>query len=444
MNSLGTRLALFVALVALLLACVATVAVAVQQYQDDNSWLASDIELAAFQAAASQQPQPPTQVRGGDDPFVALFDAEGRLTQSSTSLTVEQEDNLYNIAIDTEPQAVVLDQFDDGAGNTVVVGATTCESANVCDLLIVGATETRPGSFVWQRLLWILLFPLAATAAAFAITRAIVGWSLRPVEKMRGELDAITATDLNRRVPVDEASSELQALGTSMNHTIDRLSNAVSANQRFVADAAHELRSPIAGVRAAVEIEAANHSSDLLAGSLNELDRASRLVDDLLLLARHQGSTTIRADVDLDDIVRSVVGTARTRHEDVSFELALQPSRLQGDHDAITQLVTNLIDNAVVYGGGQIRASTHVDEDTVVLHIEDNGLGIPVEQRSTIFDRFARLDDSRARDSGGSGLGLAIVAELAQAHGGSVTIGESDLGGAHFEIVLPAQQVPVA
>jgi signal transduction histidine kinase len=254
---------------------------------------------------------------------------------------------------------------------------------------------------------------------------------------MREELESITASDLDRRVDTPGTGDELERLGVAMNETIDRLGSAVTANERFVADAAHELRSPITGVRAALEVEAAGSPDGLIADAVTELDRASRLIDDLLLLARRQAGTLDHTDVDLDDVVAASVAAFRTRFERIDIEMHIEPVRVVGDADALRRVVSNLLENACRYGAGRLSVTLVPESDRCVLRVDDDGPGIPGGERSVVFERFARLDASRSRETGGSGLGLAIVDEVVAAHDGTITVAGADLGGARFEVTLP-------
>ena len=153
-------------------------------------------------------------------------------------------------------------------------------------------------------------------------------------------------------------------------------------------------------------------------------------------------------DVDLDDIVRSVVNSARAGDPSAQIETELEPVRLQANADAVTRIVTNLVDNAVGHGGGRVRVSlarggtapdggTGAGGSEAILRVDDNGPGIVAEERQSIFERFSRLDPSRNRVDGGTGLGLAIVHDLVVGHNGTITVSSSDLGGASFEVRLP-------
>jgi len=252
---------------------------------------------------------------------------------------------------------------------------------------------------------------------------------------MRKEVAAITESNLASRVDVPNTGDELTDLGETFNQTLGRLDSAVNANERFVADAAHELRSPMAGVRAAVELENAKNPGSILEDALVELDRAGRLVDDLLVLARRRGSnTTTFTDVDLDDLVGAEVGSAATRFHEIALSSSVTPVRVRGQADALRRVISNLVENACVHAQSQVNVVVAEDYNGARIEVQDNGPGVPATDVDRIFERFARLDDSRSRATGGSGLGLAIAKEIADDHGATIEVSRSDLGGANFVV----------
>ena len=155
------------------------------------------------------------------------------------------------------------------------------------------------------------------------------------------------------------------------------------------------------------------------------------------MLARGKSDTRRRHDVDLDDVARDEIAAFRNRFPDATIARQLEPVRIQGDSDALRRVVANLLDNAHRHGGGRVAIELTHHADQYRLTIDDDGEGVPSQYRQRIFERFARLDTSRSRRAGGSGLGLAIVGEIVQEHHGTVTVDDSDLGGARFTIVLP-------
>src|SRR6266508_628574 len=258
-------------------------------------------------------------------------------------------------------------------------------------------------------------YPLVVFAPAVLAWRA-VGAALRPVEALRAGAETITGAGGADRLPAPASTDEIHRLAVTLNDMLDRLA-AVRARQRaFVADAAHELRSPLANMR--TELEGAQRlgepapTADLLA----DLNRLRRLVDDLLLLAR--------ADV--------YTGAAVP----VCAEAGNDPLWTEGDPDALARVLMNLVDNGVRHARGAVRLAAVRDGGSAVVSVSDDGPGIEPADRERVFDRFTRLDDARARDGGGAGLGLAIVRELDRRHHGTVRLTDAD-PGVRAEVRLP-------
>jgi two-component system OmpR family sensor kinase len=272
-------------------------------------------------------------------------------------------------------------------------------------------------------------------------TYALVGRSLRPVERMRVQVAAVSSADLAERVPVPAPQDEIARLARTMNAMLSRLQAGQEAQRRFVGDASHELRSPLTTITAALEL-ARDHpetlDAEVVGGVLlPEAERMHRLVADLLLLASadERGLPLQVVDVDLDDLVDAEI--ARTRAGGLDVVAAVHPVRVRGDAARLARVVRNLTDNAVRHAHGRIWASCCTDGGWAVLTVGDDGPGIPAVERDRVLERFVRLDAGRARSEGGSGLGLAIVVEIVTAHGGTVVVGESAAGGAEVGVRLP-------
>jgi signal transduction histidine kinase len=272
--------------------------------------------------------------------------------------------------------------------------------------------------------------------------------ALAPVERIRREVEQITGDRLDRRVPEPNARDEIHRLALTMNQMLGRLQDARDRQQQFVADASHELRSPLASIRQTAEV-ARTHPGALPEGELadtvlEESARMQRLVEQLLLLTRADEGAVLRAthDVDLDDLALTEARRVRRNGLDVdTTEVA--HGRVRGDTTSLAQVVRNLVDNAARHADARIAVALRQDGDQVELSVDDDGLGIPEDQRERVFERFVRLDEARARDAGGSGLGLAIVKEIVLAHGGTVAgFSSGGLGGARFVVRLPAAADP--
>ncbi|MFB6637093.1 sensor histidine kinase [Streptomyces chartreusis] len=246
------------------------------------------------------------------------------------------------------------------------------------------------------------------------------------------------------------------ATWAGVGRALRRVARAEAAQRRFVSDASHELRSPVATVRQHAEVALAHperaDTGALAATVLDEAVRMQRLVDDLLLLARADESALLRGGlrpVDLDDLVLAEAARLRSASPGVRVDsTAVGAGRVNGDEEALRRLVRNLGENAALHARALVAFGlSDVGDGWVRLVVEDDGAGVPADERRRVFERFVRLDESRARGVrvgpglglGGAGLGLSIVAEVAVAHGGRVEVGVSEgLGGARFVVTLPA------
>ncbi|WP_439592012.1 sensor histidine kinase [Microbacterium sp.] len=325
--------------------------------------------------------------------------------------------------IDDEPFVVASEDLDEG---TLFVGRSVED-----DLATIGTVVV----------LLAIAVPLLLVLVAVT-TWLVVGRALRPVARIRQEADGITAERLHRRVPVPDSSDEIAALAVTMNGMLDRLDAAAQAQRRFVSDASHELRSPLATIRQHAELAHAHPettSTDELAEVVRDEGlRLQGIIDALLLLARLDEHATMSSEsVDLDDLALAEASRLRAAGHEVDGS-GIHAGRVQGDARLIGQLVRNLADNAARHARGRIAIGVTVAQERVILTVEDDGSGIPAGERERVFERFVRLDEARARDAGGSGLGLAIVRGIAEDAGASVVVDESRWGGARFAVSFPA------
>jgi signal transduction histidine kinase len=288
-------------------------------------------------------------------------------------------------------------------------------------LLVQARASLHPAAAALDTLRSVLLPGVPALLLLVAgLTWLAVGRALAPVSAIRRELADITATDLHRRVPVPQARDEVKLLAETTNRTLDRLEQAVGRHRRFVADAAHELRSPLAVLRTRLEIAP---PQPLAAEALADVERIQRLTTDLLLLARlDAGEPSGHVEVDLGQVAAEEATLVRPR-TDVRVDLRIDAGIVvRGSAEQLRRLVANLVDNAVRHAAVTVVVRLRPLADTAVLEVEDDGPGIPADRQEAVFDRFARLDEARARDAGGSGLGLAIARDIAVHHGGSLTV----------------------
>src|SRR4051794_25637427 len=258
----------------------------------------------------------------------------------------------------------------------------------------------------------LLGLPLLAMVVGYA-TFLFVGRTLRPVEAMRRQAASITSHNLHERLPVPAADDEIAALASTMNTMLDRIEAASAAQRRFVGDASHELRSPLATVQANADLLNTVDLPATAARSVGrirtESTRMARLVEDLLLLARADNDQlrARRLDVDLDDLVYTERERLAELHPQLTVRASFEPVRVSGDPDALLRAVRNLIDNSVRHARINVTISVGSQDRTAEIVIGNDGPPIPASDREKIFGRFVRLDDSRSRADGGSGLGLS-------------------------------------
>lgn len=269
----------------------------------------------------------------------------------------------------------------------------------------------------------------------------MAGRALRPVEAIRAEAASITHTTIHRRVPVPETRDEVAALASTMNEMLDRLEDASTRQRRFVSDASHELRSPVASIRTQLEVAMLRPGRDdwpvVAARVLAEDERLEQAVADLVELARLDEGVAYSdlAEVDLDEVVFEECSRERAITVDTS---GVSGGRVNGRRDALARSVRNLVDNACRHAESSVAVTVQTHDDVVELVVTDDGPGIAPEDRARVFERFTRLDEGRARDAGGMGLGLAVVKSTVERHGGTVTIEDADPHGARMVVRIPA------
>jgi signal transduction histidine kinase len=290
--------------------------------------------------------------------------------------------------------------------------------------------------------MYVLIFggtPLVLIIVA-SLSWAVVGQALRPVERIRAELAEITGHDLSRRVPVPDTGDEITDLAATTNHTLDRLERSAETQRRFVADASHELRSPITALRAQLEVATAYPDetdwASTGASALSSADRLTDIIDELLMLARLDAGAIIdRRVVDIADLAEEQVRRRAGGPVHIVPDI-VERACVLGSSVQLDRVLTNLLDNATRHAHSRIGLQVAVDEKDVVVTVTDDGTGILPEYRECVFERFTRLPEARAKDKGGSGLGLALSREIAIAHRGNLTITDH-YPGAQFVLRLP-------
>ncbi|MEU8364184.1 ATP-binding protein [Nonomuraea sp. NPDC048882] len=266
----------------------------------------------------------------------------------------------------------------------------------------------------------------------------IVGRALKPVDTIRAQLSKITSTDLGHRVPVPGPRDEIHDLVCAVNQTLDLLEAALQRERRFTSDASHDLRSPITAMRAQME-EALLHPDEAdwpvtVTSTLDSLQRLQAIVADLLTLSRLEaGCAAAFKPLDLSDLVTYELDH---RRRPLTITRDLEPAMVHGAPIELIRLLTNLLDNAERHAAATVTVSVRAEDGQAVLTVTDDGPGIADGQRERVFQRFVRLDDARLKDINGTGLGLPIARQIAEQHGGTLTVEDCEQG-ARFVARIP-------
>lgn len=378
---------------------------------------------------------------GGDETLSQILDAGGRVVSASANIEgappiaegfVPARGRVlrtaHELAVGDDPFRVLAQRLERGDGVYTLYVAESLDAVG-------DSTEALGRIFV-------IAVPLMVSLVA-VVTWFFVGRALSPVEAIRAEVAGISGGNLQRRVPEPRTNDEIARLATTMNEMLGRLEAAYERERQFVADASHELRSPLTSIRTQIEVDLAHpegaNAQDTAHAVLEETRRLERLVDDLLRLAREDGVATTRmVPVDFDDIVLREATRARAGNQLQIDTTHVSGAQLLGDPDQLTRVVRNLLDNAVRFARSRVTLSLGEQAAALVLTIEDDGPGIPREHHERIFDRLLRLDAARSRSAGGSGLGLAITREIVERHGGVIAVDAGFTQGARFVLRVPS------
>jgi two-component system OmpR family sensor kinase len=433
---------LFAGAIALVLLAVGTfVYFRVESDLDDSIDQALRTRADAIATVLPKTRLAPSRQRPGPlpDPLGQVLDTRGQLLAAGSS--VESTPLLKPSELRQAAERAMFVQRGEGARLLALP-----ETQDRRRLLIVVQASLEEREKTLESLARTLLIggPLLLIALAVA-SYGIASAALRPVESMRQRATTISADEPGARLPLPPGRDELHRLGETLNAMLDRLESSFARERTFVADASHELRTPISIVKA--ELELALENEDLtddaraaLASASAETDRLSQLAEDLLVIASSdRGELAVEhAPVQANELLEHVAGRFRTRAELEGRKLLVDATLLtvQGDSLRLEQALGNLVDNALRHGQGTIRLSTSEQDNTVELHVSDAGPGFAQELLPRAFERFSRASTSRAR--GGAGLGLAIVQAIARAHGGDAHAANLGYGGADIWITLPA------
>lgn len=417
-----------------------------------NQSMCADVDAAARARAAAVaerlREEPPDELESvllaTDQRIVAVqvVDRGGQVVRRSQSAPERPLIPLQDSAF-TDPRVGVPATSDD---DIRVAGETVSGRKGQYTVLVGGGIEPIESMVSTVATMLAITAPVVAVVAAVA-TYLLVRRSLRSVDAIRSRVTQISASDLGERVPVPNRADEISALAVTMNEMLTRIEAGHSAQRRFVGDASHELRSPLATVISALEI-AESHpemldKTLLQTALLPEAHRMQSLVEDLLLLARadEHGLPMRRTEIDLDDLAGAEVARLK-RETSLKISAQLAAVKVTGDALGVARVLRNLADNATRHAGAEVSIVVRAEGDSAYLHVCDDGPGIPADERDRVFERFVRLDTDRSRHGGGSGLGLAIVAEIVAAHEGTVGIGDHAGGGTVMTVQLPLANSP--
>ncbi|HEX6534916.1 MAG TPA: PAS domain-containing sensor histidine kinase [Gemmatimonadaceae bacterium] len=388
--------------------------------------------------------------------YVLVLDQNGRMLYASDAvqhgLSEDDRATLQTAAI-VAPAGGMGQLFDLGNKRLLLVAVSSGDPSSAISR-VVAAASTRASEVAVRELIgtMVVIAPLLLIASV-GLAYAIAGRAFQPVDRMINELQAITdGRSLHRRLPVDRGGDELGRLAVTLNEMIERLEKSFSALRRFTADASHELKTPLAVLRADVERAMSAQSTRAekmvaLEEALQETTRMADLVDSLLTLARaDEGRFELhRERVALEPVVRDVFETATILGEAAGITVSMpEPAHVValGDRARLRQLFLNLVTNAIKYTprGGSVEVALTLHDRTASFSVRDTGMGISAADLPHIFERFYRADRARSRspERGGVGLGLAISQWIAEAHGGTISV-RSRLGrGSTFTVTLPA------
>jgi signal transduction histidine kinase len=364
---------------------------------------------------------------------VQVVDASGKVVAASADVLGRQSVSPVRPAVGSQEviRTPAVFRQDDDPDLTVAVSVATPTGPDT--VFAMTSVEQVEDQFHLLALGLLVLVTVVVVVSG-GLAWILAGRALRPVEAVRAEVADINAGDLHRRVPEPMRQDEIGRLARTMNAMLGRLEESVARQQEFVSDASHELRSPLAALMAQIDVARAHpDAADWPAVAevvTDEAERLSRIVDDLLLLARADEGHLVAGEerVDIDELVLAEAVRLRAQGHVLVDLRQVGAAPVAGDREQLRRMVRNLVDNAECHARTTVTFGLTCRGGTVELVVADDGPGIPEDQRERIFERFARVDGGRNRSTGGTGLGLAIVGKVVEAHGGTVTVEDSDVG----------------
>ncbi|GLX97314.1 HAMP domain-containing sensor histidine kinase [Herbidospora sp. NBRC 101105] len=382
----------------------------------------------------------PSELPHAEDEVVQVVDAHDKVVASSSQLAGQPAMATFHSTGDKLSTTRVLCPPAGLEGCRTVTSINVYQPDGIWSIYV--ATPTVP----WYGNTTAVLL---AIGTSLLVTTAVTAWvfrditkAVKPVAAIQRQLADITAAQLERRVPVPgtyDTYEEVTVLAETVNGTLDRLEGAYERLRRFTSDASHDLRSPITAMRLQLD-EALTYPDDadwptVATTVLTGVDRLHAIVTDLLALARLDAGAPLSGEP--TDLGRLAGDELDQRPHRTKIVRRLQPGVcVDCDRLRISRVLVNLLDNAERHAASQITVTVRAEEGTAVLEVLDDGAGIAVEDRERVFERFTRLEAGRDRDAGGTGLGLAIAREIANAHGGTLAVEDSDRG-ARFVLRLP-------
>jgi signal transduction histidine kinase len=312
-------------------------------------------------------------------------------------------------------------------------------------VVVAGSTTSIARAREWLGLVLGVAGPLMVVAVAVTAW-LLTGAALRPVRRMTRRAATISLREPDARLPEMSGRDEIAELSQTLNRMLGRIEATIAHERSFIDDASHELRTPIAVLRAELELARLQLDDDddpvrtaaALESALEETDRLARLAEQLLVVARADAGRLVERPepVELLDAARR--GASRIRRDDLAVHVEGAEVSVFSDRLAIDQLLANLLSNAARWAAGRVQVDVRPDDGEALVRVADDGPGFGTDVLPRVFDRFGRGDPSRGRDGGGAGLGLAIVSAVVGAMGGRADVGNGEpLGGAWVEVRLP-------
>jgi two-component system OmpR family sensor kinase len=378
--------------------------------------------------------------------YAQLIDADGNVVDSTQPLSRVPVLSARELRSTRRATLVVDRRSVPGLDEPSRLLATPIERGGRRFVLVVGVTrQDRAETLASLRKELLIAGPIALVLASLA-GYALAGLALRPVESMRRRAATISASTRGQRLPVPATRDEIERLGGTLNAMLERLEDALQRERDFVADAGHELRTPLALLRTELELalrhgETVGELREAVRRSSEEVDRLAQLAEDLLLIARSdRGRLRLQLEtLDVSTLLAAVATRFSWRADDAGRALTVEAPpglSVEADRLRVEQALGNLVDNALRHGDGTVTISATEADGTVSLQVGDEGAGFSKEFIGRAFERFSRPDQTRA--SPGSGLGLSIVKTIVEAHGGTARAANSAAGGFEVALTLPS------